>query len=64
MTVAPPCRWKVGAEAREALVEDAGGVAIRVVKLSAHLTPPQITEAEVEVPDEAGETQQVEVKAA
>jgi hypothetical protein len=50
-------------EAREALVEDQGGGAIRAVKLSVAMALPEIAEAEVEVPDEAGETKQVEVAA-
>jgi hypothetical protein len=52
------------AEAREALVEDQGGGAIRTVKLAVSITLPEISEVDVEVPDKAGETQQVEVKAA
>jgi hypothetical protein len=43
-------------EAREALVENAGGAAIRVVKITAAVTLPVIAECEVDVPDEAGET--------
>ena len=43
-------------EAREALVENQGGAAIRVVKITAAVTLPTIAECEVDVPDEAGET--------
>jgi hypothetical protein len=43
-------------EALEKLAEDEGGYHARVVKLTIKITPPQMTEAEVEVPDEAGES--------
>lgn len=49
------------AEAREALVDDYGGGAIRTVKLAVTMTLPEIEDAEVEVPDDAGE---LEVEAA
>jgi hypothetical protein len=51
-------------EARESLVEDCGGACMRTVKLTAQVTLPVIVEAEIDVPDEAGETQKVEVEAA
>jgi hypothetical protein len=51
-------------EAREALVEEYGGAAIRTVKFTLTMALPEVTEVEVEVPDQAGETQQVQVKAA
>jgi hypothetical protein len=51
-------------EARESLVEDCGGSVIRTVKLTVTMALPQVEEVEVEVLDQAGETQQVEVKAA
>jgi hypothetical protein len=50
-----------GAEAREALVDDYGGSAIRTVKLAVTMTLPEIEDAEIEVPDDAGE---LEVEAA
>jgi hypothetical protein len=43
------------AEAREALVDDYGGNAIRTVKLAVTMTLPEVEESEVEVPDDAGE---------
>ncbi len=51
-------------EAREALIEDYGGAAVRTVKLTAKMVLPQVIEADVDVPDEAGVTQQVEAEAA
>jgi hypothetical protein len=51
-------------EALERLAEDEGGYRVRVVKLTVRMTPPQMTEAEVEVPDQAGETKQIEAEAA
>jgi hypothetical protein len=51
-------------ESREALVEDYGGGAIRTIKLSTHMTLPQVIETEVDVPDEAGTTEQIEAEAA
>jgi hypothetical protein len=47
-------------EASERLMEHAGGQMIRIVKIAAKMTPPAITEAAVDVPDEAGETTEVE----
>jgi hypothetical protein len=38
------------------LASDNGTLAVRVVKLKVKMSAPQITEAEVTVPDEAGET--------
>ncbi len=38
------------------LADNCGGVCMRTVKLKVKIAPPQITEAEVTVPDEAGET--------
>jgi hypothetical protein len=43
------------AEAREALVNEYGGGAIRTVKLAVTMALPEIDETEVDVPDEAGE---------
>jgi hypothetical protein len=51
-------------DAREALVDESGGAAIRTVKLAVTMALPEVTEVDVEVPDEAGETQQVEAVAA
>jgi hypothetical protein len=52
------------AEAREALVEEFGGAAIRTVKLTMTVALPEVEEVEVDVPDEAGEAQQIEVEVA
>jgi hypothetical protein len=49
-------------DALSKLAEDAGGYHARVVKLTVKMTPPKMTEATVDVPDEAG--QAVEAKAA
>jgi hypothetical protein len=43
------------AEAREELVDNYGGSAIRTVKLAVTMTLPEIEDAEVDVPDDAGE---------
>lgn len=51
-------------EALSQLAEIEGGYHARVVKLTVRMAPPQMTEAEIEVPDEAGETKQIEVEAA
>jgi hypothetical protein len=45
------------------LGEDEGGYQARVVKITVKMAPPQMTEAEVEVPDEAGETKELETAA-
>ncbi len=42
-------------EARESLVDDYGGNVTRIVKLAVTMALPQIEEAEVDVPDDAGE---------
>jgi hypothetical protein len=49
------------AEAREALVDEYGGASIRTVELAVTMMLPEIEEAEVDVPDDAGE---LEVEAA
>jgi hypothetical protein len=57
--------WVVCSEESEALAklaEDEGGYPARIVKLSVKMSPPIMTEAIVEVPDEAG--QKVEVQTA
>lgn len=51
-------------EAINQLSENAGGYHARVVKVTVKMAPPKMTEAEVEVSDEAGETKQIEVEAA
>ena len=51
-------------EASERLMDQARGEMCRIVKLTVRMAPPEIAEAEVEVPDEAGETQEVETEAA
>jgi hypothetical protein len=50
-------------DAREKLVDDHGGAAVRTVKLAVTMALPEVAEATVEVEDEAGETQQVEAAA-
>jgi hypothetical protein len=52
------------AEAREALVDDYGGAAIRTVKFEVTMALPEVTTVGVDVPDEAGESQRIEVEAA
>jgi hypothetical protein len=59
--------WIVCNDESEALTklgEDEGGYSARVVKLTVKMTPPTIIETEVDVPDEAGETKEVEAEAA
>lgn len=51
-------------EATEALVENYGGTMVRVVKITAFVTAPKLTEAEIDVSDEAGATEPVETEAA
>jgi len=53
-----------GDEARDALVAEFGGAAVRTVKLTVQMAVPEVIEAEVEVRDEAGETQEVKAEAA
>jgi hypothetical protein len=50
-------------EAREALVDDSGGAAIRTVKLTVAMALPEVSGVNVDVSDEAGETQPVEAAA-
>jgi len=47
-------------EAAERLMESEGGHRCRSVMLSVLMRPPQVTEAAVEIPDEAGTTVTVE----
>jgi hypothetical protein len=59
--------WIVGAdesEALSALAESEGGYHARVVKITVKMAPPVMTEAAIDVPDEAGETSKVETEAA
>jgi hypothetical protein len=51
-------------DALRSLPRTRGGYHARVVKLAVKMSPPQMTEAEVEVPDEAGETNRIETEAA
>jgi hypothetical protein len=55
--------WVVVADESDALsklAEDAGGYHARVVKITAKIAPPVMTEAAVEVSNEAGETTELE----
>jgi hypothetical protein len=58
--------WEINTDAGDAataLVENAlGGVCIRTVKITVKMTPPEVTEAEVDVADEAGETSNLDVE--
>ena len=59
--------WIVETEESQALsklAEDCGGYQARVIKVTVKMSPPVMTEAEIEVPDEAGQTQQIETEAA
>jgi hypothetical protein len=59
--------WVVSTDESEALTDltsDAGGYEARIVKLTVKMAPPVMIEAEVEVPDEAGETKKIETEAA
>jgi hypothetical protein len=47
-------------EAREALVDEYGGAAIRAVKLAVTMALPEIHDLEAEVPDDAGEIEEFE----
>jgi hypothetical protein len=51
-------------EALSTLAENEGGWLARVVKVTVKMTPPVIAEATVDVPDEAGETKEIETEAA
>jgi hypothetical protein len=50
--------------AREALVDDYGSARIRVVKLTASMELPEVAEVEIEIPNEVGKTEPVQIKAA
>ncbi len=43
-----------------ALAENQGGVCVRTVRFIVNMSPPNIEEVEVDVPDEAGKTTTVE----
>jgi hypothetical protein len=53
-----------GSTARETLIDDYGGAAIRTVKLSVTMAIPEIEELDVEVADTAGTTEPVGAEAA
>ena len=58
--------WYVGKDA-ESVVSDLssdGGVCMRTVKVTVKMAPPVLDEVEVDVPDDAGTTTQVEAQAA
>jgi hypothetical protein len=46
-------------DARESLVDDYGGAAIRTIKLQLTMALPEITAVDLDVPDEAGEVEAV-----
>jgi hypothetical protein len=50
--------------ALEKLAEDQGGYHARVIKVVIKMSPPAMTEATVDVPDEAGETMPIETEVA
>lgn len=47
----------------EALEMLEGGYRARVVKLKVKMAPPEVNEAEIDIPDEAGKTEEVEIEA-
>jgi hypothetical protein len=47
-------------EALSQLAENEGGYQARLVKLTAKIAPPKITEATIDIADEAGETVELE----
>lgn len=57
--------WIVTSEIDEAintLGEHAGGYQVRIVKVIVKMSPPVMTEATVEIPDEAGNTEKLDVE--
>jgi hypothetical protein len=50
-------------EARDALTEHYGAEVIRTVKIDVTISFPTVTEVSVEVPDEAGESEEIEAEA-
>ncbi len=53
-----------GDDSRERLIEDHGGAVVRTVKLAVLMTLPEVQEAEVDVADEAGQTEEIAADAA
>ena len=52
-------------EAEEAYCEQISGSGpLRIVKITVKVTPPQVAETEIDIPDEAGEIKQVKTEAA
>ena len=47
-------------EASQRLVENTSGYSCRIVKINAKMAPPALTEAEVDIPDDAGTTVTIE----
>lgn len=45
-------------------VAENGGTSLRTVKLTAWMAPPAVTETAISIPDEAGETKELETEAA
>jgi hypothetical protein len=59
--------WIVTTDDTEALTklgEDMGGLLCRIVKVAVKMTPPVMAEATVDVPNEAGSTEEIETEAA
>jgi hypothetical protein len=59
--------WEINTDADDAIValrDNYGGAVVRTIKLTAKVAPPQIEEAELDVPDEAGTTEALEAEAA
>jgi hypothetical protein len=51
-------------DARDRLMENFGGVAIRTVKLTARVRLPVVEEVEIDIPDAAGTTEKTDLEAA
>ena len=49
-------------EVLELFDSDVGGICRKVVKLTVKITPPEVEEVSVDIPDTAGETTQVEAE--
>jgi hypothetical protein len=43
------------------LMENSGGFRCRIIKINAKIAPPTLIEADLDVPDEAGKTEDIEV---
>jgi hypothetical protein len=50
-------------DVRDKLLENAGGGAFRTIKLTAKVTLPVVEDAEIDIPDAAGATEQIKVEA-